>query len=121
MEWRELQEATEKKEEREAKKIHKVDQGRIRIKTSSSLENMDKMGAIGITAMDETERITHAWLATREGSCSPVAADLEAIRCALTLAQQQGWMKIEAKVDVKAIGRAVFSSTLFSFSIENTN
>lgn len=35
--------------------------------------------------MDEIERITNAWAMTKEGSFTPVAADLEAIRCALKL------------------------------------
>lgn len=79
---------------------------------------MAKMGAIGITMIDETRRITHVGLATREGSFSPVAADLETIRCALILTQQQGWRRNEVKVDVKVIGHGLFLSILFSSSLK---
>lgn len=68
----------------------KPEQGQVRIKTSSSVKNTDQIGAIGILAKDETGRITNGWAVTMEGSFTLVAADLEAIRCALILAQQQG-------------------------------
>lgn len=68
------------------------------------------MGVLGITAMDDLGRVTNAWSVTGEGLFSPVAADLEAVRCALILAQQQGW-SIEVQVDVKAIALSLQRGT----------
>lgn len=53
--------------------------------------------------MNDTRTITHTWAVAREGFYSLVAADLEAMRCKLILAQQKGWRKIELKLDVKAM------------------
>lgn len=44
-----------------------------------------------------------AWSVSRERNFTPVEADMEAIRCALILAQQRGWRKLEVKLDVKAL------------------
>lgn len=57
----------------------KPQQGWVRIKTSSSVENIDK-----ISAMDEIVRITNVWAVISNGSFFAVTADLEAIRCAHT-------------------------------------
>lgn len=78
----------------------KLEQGWLRIKSCVVEENRQKMEAIGISVMDENGRITYGQLVTRERLLPPVAADLEAIKCALILAHQQGWRSLEVKSDV---------------------
>lgn len=85
-EWREFQEATEKKEVKKVKRRllqnqetwRKSKHGWVRIKTSSLVESRNKIGAIGITTIDDTRRTTNAWSVTRDWTFCPVAADLEA-------------------------------------------
>lgn len=89
----------------------KPEHGQIRLKASSLVEGQVRIGAVGITAMNEEKRIINAWSATREGMYTPVAAELETVRCALILAQQHGWRKIEVRVDVKAIASCLRNGT----------
>lgn len=110
-EWMEFKEAIQHTEgkavqnlrEKRQEEWRKPDQGITRIKATSAISEKNNKGAVGIVAIDDSGSTTHAWAVTREGSYSPVAADLEAVRCALILAQKQGWRKIEIMLDVKAI------------------
>ena len=81
----------------------KPDKDWMRINFGSIVSDGETGGALGITAMNDQGNVINAWAVAREGLFTPVAADLEAIRCALILAQQQGWRRIEMKVDVKAM------------------
>lgn len=97
-EWLAFQDATEMMELRKANKSlrlnqeewRKPEQDWIIIKSCALEENGKKMGAARILTIDENGRITNAWSITWERFLPQVATDLEAIRCALILAQQQG-------------------------------
>lgn len=110
LEWSEFQEVVISKESRlvstriqqHQDEWSKPNAGYVRINFCSQVESSSR-AVIGITAMNENGTITDAWSVSREGHFSPVAADLEAIRCALILAQQKGWRSIEVKLDVKAM------------------
>lgn len=81
----------------------KPENGWIRIKVCSSTDDRYKRCALGITDIDEFGCITNAWFVSREGLFSPVTTNMEAIPCALLLAQQQGWKKTDVRLDVKTI------------------
>lgn len=62
-------------------------------------------------ARDHNSRCVQAWAVARERVINPVAAEVEAVRTALLMAQQSGWRRVEVHVDIKALADSLQART----------
>lgn len=110
-EWIEFKEAKKMVHREEVRKI-KVEEkkdwqppamGCIKMNVSTVCDKSCNKVGIGITARDENKKSVQAWSVARDWTINPVVAEVEAVRIALLMAQQNGWHKVEIQVDIKAL------------------
>ena len=87
----------------EAECWQKPELGTLKLNVCSECEGIGDDVGVGITARDDGGNLVQTWAIAKEQVLSPVATDLEAIRIALLMAQQNGWRRVEIQMDVKAM------------------
>lgn len=58
---------------------------------------------LGVIARDDLWNVVQMWSVTRDGSLNVVVGDLNTVRVALLVAQQNGWRDIEVQVAIKTL------------------
>lgn len=86
---------------------HYPEEGEVKINVSSENDGPSAGVGLGLIARDELGRTMQGWSVTREAVMSPVVAEVEAVRVALLLAQQNGWQKVDIQVDIKALAQCL--------------
>ncbi|XP_052172310.1 uncharacterized protein LOC127788238 [Diospyros lotus] len=78
-------------------------EGTIKLNVCSSKLLPNGRVGLGIIARDEKGAMVQAWSIAKSGCFNPVVAEVEAVRIAQIVAQQNEWRSIEVQVDIKAI------------------
>lgn len=58
---------------------------------------------LGIIARDNLEKNVQVWAVARERAINPMVVEIDAVRVAILLAQQNGWNQVEIQLDIKAL------------------
>lgn len=75
----------------------------VKINVSSYCEDAEKGVGLGLLARNETGAVLQAWSVARDGVNNSVVADVETVRVALLMTQQNGWRKVDIQVDIKTL------------------
>lgn len=77
--------------------------GTVKLNVSSFWEAEDRPVGLGIIARNWLGNTLQASSVTRDALANPVVAEMDAIRVALLVAQQNGWRNVEIQVNIKAL------------------
>lgn len=76
--------------------------GVFKLNVCSSCEGSGIGAGLGIVARDDTGHLLQSWAVVKDGVTNPVVAEMEVVRAALLVAQQNRWQDVEIQVDIKA-------------------
>lgn len=83
------------------------DQGVVKLNVGSICEGQGKGVGLGIVARDSLGDLLQTWAVYLNYTNNPVIAELEAVRVALIVAQQNEWRRVEIQGDIKAIAECL--------------
>lgn len=83
------------------------DQGVVKLNVSSICEGQGRDVGLGIVARNSLGVLLQTWAVYLNHTNNPVIAELEAVRVALIVAQQNEWRRVEIQGDIKAMAECL--------------